>query len=259
MNRRTETAPAPSRPVRALVLDAIRHLVKEAVILRGPGAGLRLGTQGVSLGYFLGRVDRAEQEALAGRLKAGDVFYDIGANVGVYTVLGCRRVGPSGHVVAFEPFPSSAEATHLNCARNGLTNVTIVQAAVAERSGEILLHIGGASVVNRIDNRAGGPVGETLSVPMVSIDDFVRQRGARLPDVVMIDVEQAEVRVLEGMRETIEKARPILFIEVHWLGTDFTGFVKEKILSLGYRAATLAGKPLPDNLVRYHAILTPEA
>jgi hypothetical protein len=75
----------------------------------------------------------------------------------------------------------------------------------------------------------------------------------------MVDVEQAEVRVLEGMRGTIERARPVLFVEVHWLGIDFTGFVKEKILPLGYRAATLGGKPLPDGLVRYHAVLTPEA
>jgi FkbM family methyltransferase len=256
--RRVGAVTAPARPARARMLDAVRSLVREGIILRGPGAGLRLGTQGISLGYFLGTVDRVEQEALLARLKGGDVFYDIGANVGVYTVLGARRVGPAGKVVAFEPFPASAEAMRQNCIRNDLSNVTLVQAAVAERSGEIEFQIGSTSVVNRIGDAASSPTGETLTVPMVAIDDYVQQSGAPLPNVVVVDVEQAEVRVLEGMRGTIERARPTLFIEVHWLGTDFTDFVKEKIVPLGYRATTLAGEPLPTDLVRYHAILTPE-
>jgi len=248
-----------TQSLRARMIDTVRSLVREGVVLRGPGAGLRFGTEGISLGYFLGTVDRTEQDALAARLKPGDVFYDVGANVGVYTALGARLVGPAGTVVAFEPFAASSDATRRNCARNGLTNVTVVQAAVAEQSGEVALRVGDASVINRIAGAESVGEGEALIVPMVSIDEYIRQSGAPLPSVVMVDVEQAELRVLEGMLETIKRARPVLFVEVHWLGTDFTKFIRERILPLGYRAATLAGDALPDDIVRYHALLTPEA
>src|SRR5690606_39869903 len=73
---------------------------------------------------------------LSGRLARGDVFVDVGANIGYYTVLSAKRVGPHGHVVAIEAFQdiSAALTQHIN--RNHLCNVRVVNEAVSDRAQE---------------------------------------------------------------------------------------------------------------------------
>src|SRR5882757_11121436 len=77
-----------------------------------------------------GTLEPPVQEALRRLLAPGDVFYDIGANVGFFTILGARLVGPQGHVVAFEPVPACARAVGRNIELNGFAHAEIREAAV---------------------------------------------------------------------------------------------------------------------------------
>ena len=65
------------------------------------------------------------------------------------------------------------------------------------------------------------------------------------------------MNVLRGMLKTIQSARPVMIVEVPWLGEPFLDFVRESLNPIGYQATTYEGAPLPAGVVRYHALLSP--
>ena len=196
-----------------------------------------------------------EQELLRKMLRLEAVFYDIGANIGFYSTLAGRMVGDQGRVYAFEPLPISAQACRENAERNGFSHVSVVEAAVGDRDGEVELEQADFSAGHRLKRNCDGG---GLKVRLVSIDCWRALTGAPPPDVVMIDVEGAEIDALQGMMETIAASRPVFLIGVHWLGLAFTDFVRESLEPLGYRLTTYAGEQIPSGPTRYHALLVPE-
>jgi FkbM family methyltransferase len=155
------------------------------------------------------------QQALAEHLRAGDILFDIGANVGFFSVIGARLLGPSGSVYAFEPVPSNARCIRRNAALNDLANIEVVARAVSDRTGsaELMLasYSGGAALTT-----AGRPPDATtsISVEVASIDDLVATAAVQPPSVVKIDVEGAELEVLRGMAVTLREHRPVLICEI---------------------------------------------
>ena len=186
------------------------------VIPDGPARGLKFAARDVSEKVFDGTYELSIQEALVDRVKAGDVFYDVGANVGFLTVLAARLVGPGGAVHAFEPVARNVETIRRNVRLNGWSNVRVHPVAVSAASGEQELlvtdYCGGASLSSAGVTVPG--VVKKIVVPTVSIDDFVRQGKAAPPSVVKVDVEGAEVDVLRGMEHTLRAHRPVLLYEV---------------------------------------------
>jgi len=229
----------------------------EGVIQSGVGQGLKFDATYGYAGYILGTSEPEEQDLLARVLRPGMVFYDLGANVGFYTILGAKLVGEQGKVFAMEPTPRLAEAVRANAARNAFTNVTVVQVAAGEREGTAKFVDTEFSAGNRVA-RDGADEGEaTFEVRVTSVDAYVRETGAPLPDVVMMDVEGAEIDALRGMRETLAAAKPVILCEVHWQGERMIACFDEVLKPLGYTMRTYSGEPVPEGYVRYHALITP--
>jgi FkbM family methyltransferase len=227
------------------------------VVARGPGKGLRIDATGRNAGYVLGTSDRDEQVWLAEHLRSGDVFYDVGANVGFFTLIGARLVTPRGTVVAFEPLPTNLSQLEKNVELNSFKHVLVVPAAVGAATGTSSF----GSPSGRRDNARllpeRGQAPSVVEVRVTSIDDWRWETRARPPSVMKIDVEGAEIDVLRGAKATIRDHRPIMLVEVHWLGQSFLDYVDEAILPLGYSATTIERHPLPTRPVRCHVILTP--
>ena len=226
----------------------------EGVIQRGVGRGLRFRADVPIAGYRLGTTEPEFQRALAGHVGRGDVVYDLGANVGFYTVICARLVGPEGRVVAVEPFPDSARAVRHNAALNGFEHVEVVEAAVAGAPGRgWLATAGGDTVTFRLDGerRSGG-----LDVDLTTVDALV-EAGHPAPTVVKVDVEGHEVAALHGMARTLATSRPVVLVEVHYAVADFPDAVAEVAGPLGYRASVLGGGDLPRGGVRAHVVLEP--
>ncbi len=165
-------------------------------------------------GYWIGNYEHPIQELLARHLGPGDVFYDIGANAGFFTLLAARRVGPTGQVYAFEPVPDNLASVREQIEVNRLAHVEAIGAAVGRAPGRLALRYSpGASAMARLAHVGHAqPDEQTLEVEVVCLDDFVKDR--RAPTLLKIDVEGAEGEVLEGARSVLEKG-PKLLLEVH--------------------------------------------
>lgn len=229
---------------------ATGRLTGTGTIRHGVGAGLRFDATGGYPGYLLGTTEPEEQAFVAAHLTPGDVFYDIGANVGFYSTIAARLVGPAGHVYAFEPHPTSAASAARNAELNGFANVTVVPAAVSDVDGRMTLGLAEISAKNHLVDGPG------LEVDVVALDGWRRRRDARAPTLIMIDAEGAELAVLDGMREALAEHRPVVCCEVHWLGDRFLDYCRRELAPLGYRVSSLDRGPWPSH-GHWHAVLLP--
>jgi len=154
-------------------------------------------------------------ERVLSRLPEGAAVYDVGANVGLYTVFLALKAGPGGTVASFEP--DSKNYLHLveNVNLNGLETVTCVPSALGEEAGEGKLAqgdiIGNYSLLTKPE-----PGLRYTSVTIVSGDVYAEEKGLPVPYLLKIDVEGFEFAVLRGLRRTLrdESCRAVL-IEVH--------------------------------------------
>jgi len=235
------------------------NLIAQHLISRGPGKiksgvgkGLLFNAAGCNPGFLFGTSAPLEQQTLVKFLKRGDVFYDLGANAGFYCVIGARQVGETGRVFGFEPTPMLVSRIQQNAILNGFTNVEVVPMAVGATNGMIQFGVlGDLSVENSIN--AAKHAENTMNVPCITIDAFASEH--RPPNLLMMDIEGAELDALKGGMETIRRYLPTMMIEVHWLGEAFKDFYSENLKPLGYVATTYDGAPLPVGTVRYHCLL----
>ena len=181
----------------------------------GPAFGLRFDAGPEAASYVQGAVELPVQETVSTSLNAGDIFYDVGANVGFFSVLAGRIVGSTGAVYAFEPVPQNALQVEKNACLNNLNNIEVVRIALSNHCGqsELLLarHSGGAVLKG-----AGIPPDftESIAVETISMDAVLEKKKLRSPNLVKIDVEGAELDVLKGMTGVLRKYGPKVIIEV---------------------------------------------
>lgn len=175
-------------------------------VLGGINRGFRWVTGAATAGCWLGIYEEEHQAALRRLVPEGSVVYDVGANVGFYTLALARLVGPSGKVYAFEPEARNVSMLRRHVELNGLGQVTIVQVAVSA----------GAGLVGFSGDREQGRMAQTESylVPTVSLDEFVA-RGYPIPAFVKMDVEGAETMVLEGAASILARRQTSWMIATH--------------------------------------------
>jgi FkbM family methyltransferase len=153
---------------------------------------------------------------IAETLRAGSVFVDVGANIGFFTLLAARCASPGGFVLAFEPHPGARAQLQQLLALNGLEQaVTVAAAALSNESAPAArLFTTADSVLSSLDP-ALAPLAKTyplltsVEVPVSTLDDWLDAAGPpwadRSIDLVKIDVEGVEERVLQGMTRTLAR------------------------------------------------------
>jgi FkbM family methyltransferase len=202
-----------------------------------------------------GTIEPEVQRLLVDRLGAGDVLYDVGANLGFFSLLGARRVGPRGAVHAFEPVAENAASLRRSAARNRFDSITVHELAVAAESGSgPLLMLADASWA-RLDG--GQPRPEATAertVEVVALDHLVEHGRAPPPTLVKIDVEGGEAAVLEGMAGILDRCRPTLLLELHG---SHAAPVPGLLDDAGYALEPLAGASLERLWPPIHALGTP--
>lgn len=177
-------------------------------ILSGPLRGAAWLPRSATHGCWLGIYERRNQQLFSRQISPGDVIFDVGAHVGFYSLLASRLAGPDGRVIAFEPLARNVELLERHLTYNQASNVVVMKAAVAERSGQGRFDANG-------DPSMGALADEGDPIDLVSIDDLVERGELPPPRLVKIDVEGAESRVLQGAAATLAKHRPVILLAAH--------------------------------------------
>ena len=144
-------------------------------------------------------------ELIRSSLERGDIFVDVGANIGYYTVLGSKLVGSEGIVVAFEPMPNTLEILKINCKLNYLRNVTIIPKAAWSDECMMQLYFSGGYYGMASMTQSGG---DFISIKAIPLDSICKPYSTI--KMLKIDAEGAEYQVLSGASETLNKAKYVV-------------------------------------------------
>jgi len=187
---------------------------QDGVIGQGIGKGLRFNTANSNAGYLLGTTELAVQSAIKELLQPGMTFYDIGANVGFFSVIAAHL--SRGTVVCFEPLAENIQHIQHNAALNQLKSLVIRSEALGGEDGEAIFNVSAVKSWGKLAT-VGSPAQQVgdITVPLRRLDTIIRESDLPQPGLIKIDVEGAEVDVLAGASKTLMSSRPILLIELH--------------------------------------------
>jgi FkbM family methyltransferase len=154
--------------------------------------------------------------------KQGDVVVDIGAHIGLYTIISSKRVGTNGKVVAIEADPGNFEMLNRNIKLNQLTNVIPLNYAVYSKETKIKLYLpsgeSGFTKYNTIMSDWVNTKDKFVEVNANTLDYLLQSKGIKQEEVnwIKIDVEGAEFEVLKGAHNVLSKSKDIaLLMELH--------------------------------------------
>jgi len=138
-----------------------------------------------------------ELQYLRGKLKTGQVFVDVGANIGLWTFVAASTVGPTGRIFSFEPNPETFRKLTANIARNSYENVMAFPYAVSSRNGFVRFVCEENHNISAITDESGRP--GSIEVPTTSLDSVLMDRLAGAPIAgIKLDTEGHELPALEG-------------------------------------------------------------
>ncbi|MCE2772090.1 MAG: FkbM family methyltransferase [Bacteroidetes bacterium] len=196
---------------------SLRNQRQDVIIKFSPDLSLKLYTDNeLAPHIYCGAFEWAEREWLESALKPGMVFYDIGANIGFFSLIAAEKVTPHGHVYSFEPVTGTHDRLVENIQLNNIDkHVTTFLAAASNHAGEAQIYIPDKKM-DAWNSLAIKP--ETSSyrletIKTIVLDELVASNTLRSPDIIKIDVEGWELHVLRGLQQTLQKHHPTLFIE----------------------------------------------
>jgi len=199
-------------PLGRLLRAPLAAIPKNAVvpILSGPNRGFRWCVGAANHGCWLGTYELDTQHAIWRFRHEGGTALDVGANVGYYTLLLSRAVGPTGKVVAIEPDARNAAWVRFHTDLNHLRNVDVVIGAAAACTGTATFSVGPTPTTGRVVSDAAGE-----QVPSYSLDDIVFGGHLEIPSIVKMDIEGGESAALLGASRLLEAGQTTWFVALH--------------------------------------------
>ncbi len=187
---------------------------KEGVVFRSDGIRWAYNPTLAGGGGALWEKQEFDKEIfdfLTGTVKRGkrQVFLDIGANIGSYT-LKLKQIFPKSEIHAFEPIPSTYRQLERNIAVNNPEHVFTYNLALSDHNGKLIMRndLDTGNYIEKTKKK------NTSEVRTMKLDDFIKKEGIKRIDVMKCDVEGAELLVLNGAKKSLQKWMPILVLEV---------------------------------------------
>jgi FkbM family methyltransferase len=229
-------------------LDAKRGSTPQRVGL----GGLKLWVPTAWDAHLLGTHEPAVFRDLRSFVRRGGNVYDIGANVGLFSVRLAEWIGAEGWLYAIEPNPICVYFLRANLSKARARNFTIIPVAVSDQPCTLAfsLNYGSSLIGVGTDLPNARKPGHQIGVDGDRLDSLITTFRLRPPDFIKLDVEGAEAKAIAGMRETLETTRPSLMIELH--GREAATATLQLLAPLGYhylRPATAAKYDTTDALL----------
>lgn len=221
------------RKVQLLLLAIYRYALATGVL------STRIGKAAFEFAYsrYKALVEAGEVDLLRAHVVEGGVVIDVGANIGFFALKFAAWAGASGRVFAIEPEQGNFDRLSHRVKRQGYSSrVSLIQAAAAEKSGELRLAI---NPINPMDHRLSA---DGTPVRAITIDDLCASQGWPAVCLIKIDVQGAEGRVIAGALETLNRFSPALYIEIEESsvpGAEPGALLIDDLASLGYLPYTL--------------------
>lgn len=204
----------------------------EVRILQGPLRGRRWIANSSTHGCWLGSYEAAKQKKMIELVRPGMTCWDVGANVGFYTLLLSELVGNTGRVYAFEPLARNIELLHRHVRMNDRHNVRIFSCGLSDFDGESDFSPGPNPSMGHLTVKG------QLKVMVSRADTLLHTGKVVVPHLIKIDVEGAETNVLQGALKVLE-GRPIIFLATH--GEVPHRACLDLLMSQGYEVQALGG------------------
>jgi FkbM family methyltransferase len=187
--------------------------------------------------------EEAEMQFLKRYLKEKDVVFDIGANIGLFTLISSEYIGAGGMIYAFEPTPQTYSWLEQNCRANNLQNVILNQLAVSDKDGTIEFHLSaeGFDAFNSIVRPSKGSNYITQTVNCLTLDSYIEKNNlSGKIQIIKIDVEGFEISLLNGGEQTLSLSNaPDLVVEFTESNAKNAGFscaqLYDKLEGYGYK------------------------
>ncbi len=194
--------------------------------------------------YFMGCYEPIEAYLFCRLIQPGWTVFDVGSNIGQYSLLASTRVGPHGQIHAFEPVPRNFQRAQANFTRNAVRNVQLHQLAAWNERGTLSLGLANDMTENCGSYSIGEAVNSavpTVSVPTIPLDEFVAEHKIPRVHLVKIDIEGSELNALKGFSQTLRRDQPIILMEVNRIACQRSGYDPEALWQvlvheLGYQA-----------------------
>lgn len=203
----------------------MKELIYNLLDIASMGRGLKRTINGHRLRlptryfrYFPNEYEAENFEFLEDSCKPGSVVIDIGAHIGLFSVIASQITGTTGKVYAFEPAPSTFELLQKTIFINRSEPVIeTYQRAVGSAPGKITFFVsdGKADNSNSLVNYKSDRPLHSIDVEVTSVDAFVREKNINRLDFIKIDVEGAEYDTLQGAAETLRNLRPTCIVAIH--------------------------------------------
>ena len=176
---------------------------QDQIIARGFAKGLKINIGFSHVGYVLGTTEPDVQAALDLLLRPGMTVYDIGANVGFHALSAARRIGPEAKVICFEALPENAKQIGYNAASNNFTNIQVITTALGSAEGEAAFWTSKQPTWGKLASVGTKPdkFAKEVKVKIRRLDSVVDEMKLPPPVLIKMDVEGAEMDVLEGARQ----------------------------------------------------------
>ena len=189
-----------------------------------------------------------ELQIFLSHLTPGMTVIDIGANIGLYSLLAGKTVGPTGKVIAFEPVPEIFGRLEKHILLNGVINIVPQCLAISDANGSHTFFSGRYGSLGSLFRQE---TSRTITVPTETLDSFLRRNAIKKVDAVKVDAEGAEMHILRGMEQLLlSSSKPLLMFEIAPPALEAAGSsaqqLFDKLINYGYAAFLMrSGKLQP--------------
>lgn len=205
-------------------------------LLRGPAKGLHWISDSSNATCWMGMYELEKQQAFQKFVRPGHVLFDLGANVGFYTLLGSLLVGTTGRVIAFEPAQRNISYLRRHIDLNHIANCDVFEVAVSSSDGTAFFETSALPVMGHISQPGHGA---GYQVQTMMLDHLVDNGTIPVPNVIKCDIEGGEYEALMGARNALRRYRPIILLATH--GSDIHKDCCSLLRDLGYELTSLSG------------------
>jgi FkbM family methyltransferase len=177
----------------------------------------------LSSSVAFGIYENYEREIFRQFCKPGSTVVDVGANVGLYTVIAASRVGKDGKVIAIEPHPESYRYLQKTIEANGLSRVKTFNVALGDRRRKIDLYL---TDENKADSRIYDVTGQRpkITAEMIGLDELLAENEIDTVQLVKMDIQGSEGLALRGMLKTLARSPEVTIFTEFWpWGLEETG------------------------------------